>query len=117
MRKTMMLAALAMGLTMPALPGAAEPFSTQSFSGGSSSMDELPGVRYDRAGMDGPDLNCTDNPTMPHGPRNRTLGGTTRECTVGSFTFSTTTQQNPFQPTQHNQFGYQPQLGWEQWRP
>lgn len=110
------LALLAAGMTLAVSNAAAEPFSVQGFTGGTSTTDALPGVRLDASGAMVPDVNCQEYQAPSFGARSMSGGGVVRECTVGRFTFSTT-QQNPFGPTIHNQYGKPPTVGWDVWRP
>lgn len=74
-----------------ATPSGADVFSSQSFSGGTTTLDQLPGVNLDVVpGMNGGAGDCTEE-ILPAYTTQGTLGetrGTT--CRFGNFSITTT---------------------------
>jgi hypothetical protein len=120
-RMTSRLAATIALLSLAWSPAIAEPFSVQGFSGGSATMEALPGVNFDPStGRVASGGKCVErqNTYGFRADRNFRGSSTLTECNFGNFSVTTTSPQNDaMRPTQHNQFGMQPLPGWETWRP
>jgi hypothetical protein len=75
---------------LAASPAAADVFSSQGFSGETTTLDALPGVNLDAAPGSAINGNCVEVevPAFSYGDRTG-LSHTRTECKVGNFSFST----------------------------
>ena len=112
-------ALIVIGCAMLALsPAHADVFSSQSFDGGTTTLDNLPGVNLDAVpGFVTGTSNCTeaDVPSFSMGNGAMTTRGTT--CRYGNFSITTSGSSQPARPYQDLVRGGNP-APWDQgWRP
>lgn len=117
--KSFLLPALAgamiVGVSLAA-PAHADVFSSQSFTGETTTLNNLPGVNLDATPGFGGGGNCVDSQVTSFSPRDGHQSGTKTECRVGSFTFSTVrsgSQQRALDTT----YGGNPPPWQQGWRP
>ncbi len=98
-------------------PAHADVFSSQSFSGSGTTLNNLPGVNLDAGTGVAAGSNCVETPVNSYSWRDSPGIGTRTDCTVGNFTFSTVRDGNgPARPDDTTYGGNPPP--WEQrWRP
>lgn len=112
------LSLIAVGAFMAiAAPAHADVFSSQSFSGGSTTLNHLPGVNLDAGSGPAAGSNCTETSVNSFSWRDAPGVATRTDCTIGNFTFSTVRDGNgPPRPDDTTYGGNPPP--WEQhWRP
>ena len=116
MRKTSLSVAFASIALLVSSPAFSDVFSSQGFSGQSTTLNNLPGVNLDTVPGFSKNENCVESqfnaPSWRDGPRS----GTRTDCRVGSFTFSTERSGEVPNPNDLRYGGNPPP--WEQrWRP
>ena len=106
-------------LLLLAVPTHADVFSSQGFSGETTTLQALPGVNLDAGStfaFGGAGENCVETSVPAFSMRNGGGGGTMTECRIGNFSISTVRGQNPI-PAHDTTYGGNPPP-WEQgWRP
>lgn len=102
---------------LAASPAAADVFSSQGFSGETSTLNALPGVNLDVTPGSSVSSNCTEveKPAYAYG-RDRTGSGTWTECKVGNFTFSSGSNSSQIMG-RDPAYNFQPPPWAEGWRP
>ncbi len=112
-------ALVVLGLTMLAASSAqADVFSSQSFDGGTTTLDNLPGVNLDAApGFVTGAGNCTEGevPAFAMGNGAMPTRGTT--CNYGNFSITTTGSTSSLMPGHDLTYGGNPPPWVPNWRP
>lgn len=95
----------------------ADVFSSQGFSGETTTLQNLPGVNMGAGAGPAGESNCVESEVSSYSWRDGPLNGTRTDCTIGNFTFSTVRGRNAPNPVYDNTYGGNPPP-WEQgWRP
>ena len=101
---------------LAASPVAADVFSSQGFTGETTTLNALPGVNLDAAPGSSLNGNCAEV-KMPAYARGRDgIGGTWTECKIGSFTFSSSGSRSAI-TGRDPAYNYQPPPWAGGWRP
>lgn len=116
MRKTSLSVAIASLALLASAPAFADVFSSQGFSGQTSTLNNLPGVNLDTVPGFSKNQNCVETDVSSLSWRDGPLNGTRTDCKVGNFTFSTVRGSDMPNPNDMRYGGNPPP--WEQrWRP
>lgn len=95
----------------------ADVFSSQSFSGDTSSLNHLPGVNLNAAPGASVNGNCVETNVTGFSNRNSPYGGgTMTECRLGNFSISTM-REGPRGPAYNTTYGGNPPPWAQGWRP
>ena len=112
-------ALLVLGCAMlAALPARADVFSSQGFSGETTTLENLPGVNLDAVpGIVTGTGNCTETEMPAFGHRD--MMGTTRgtTCRLGNFSITTTGNGQAQRPRHDLTYGGNPPPWMQGWRP
>lgn len=103
-------------VALAATPASADVFSSQGFTGETSTLNALPGVNLDAAPGSSLGGNCVEVEKPAYAYGRNGIGGTWTECKVGNFTFSSgsgSTQMMGRDPA----YNFQPPPWAEGWRP
>lgn len=116
MRKTSLSIALASAALLFPAVALADVFSSQGFSGETTTLNNLPGVNLDAVPGFSKNNNCVESKMDSMSWRDGPPNGVRTDCTVGNFTFSTVRGGDVPNPNDMRYGGNPPP--WEQrWRP
>ena len=104
------------GSVLAAGPANADVFSSQSFTGETTTLNNLPGVNLDAAPGAAVNGRCVESEVAAFTMRGGRDGGTMTECRFGNFSLSTTRNRsmgNPYDTT----YGGNPPPWLQGWRP
>lgn len=107
---------LVAGAIAVSAPARADVFSSQSFSGETTTLNNLPGVNLDAAPGAAVNGTCVESEVAAFTVRGGRDGGTMTECRFGNFSLSTTRNRSMARP-HDTTYGGNPPPWLQGWRP
>ena len=104
------------GTVTAAAPARADVFSSQSFTGETTTLNALPGVNLDAAPGAAVNGRCVESEVAAFTTRGAPEGGTMTECRFGNFSLSTTRSKSANRPYDTT-YGGNPPPWMQGWRP